>query len=88
MSQLGCKLSLFHAGAFVYADDIILLLSSGRHSQLMLDLCCGFGAECDLLFNVKKSLWGFAGVLIGTMYPMLCLGVNNLPRVCLSWCKF
>ena len=47
----------------------------------MLDLCYSFGAECDLLFNVKKSLWGFDGVLIGTKYPMLRLGVNNLPRV-------
>ena len=47
-SQLGCKLGLCYAGAFGYADDIILLLSSGRHSQLMFDLCCGFGAECDL----------------------------------------
>ena len=33
------------------------------------------------MFNVKKSLWGFFGVLIGINYPMLRLGVNNLPRV-------
>ena len=65
MSQLGSKLGLCYAGAFEYADDIILLSSSGRHFQLMLDLCCGFGAECDFLFNVWKSLWGFVGVSIG-----------------------
>ena len=47
----------------------------------MLDLCCSFGAESDLLLNVKKLLWGFVGVLIGTKYPLLRLDVNNLPRV-------
>ena len=77
MSQLRCKLCFCYSGA----NDIILLSSSGRHSQLMLDLCCGFGAECDLLFNFKKSLWGFVGVLIGIKYPLLRLGFNNLSRV-------
>ena len=41
----------------------------------MLDLCCGFGVEYDLLFNVKKSLWGYVDVLIGTKYPLLRLGI-------------
>ena len=27
MSQLGCKSGLYYAGAFAFADDIILLLS-------------------------------------------------------------
>ena len=61
---------------FLFTDYLPLI-----YAQLMLDLCCGFGAECDLLFNVKKSLWGFIGVLIGTKYPMFRLGINNLPRV-------
>ena len=37
-SQLGCKLGLCYAGAFAYADDIILSSNSGGHSQLMLNL--------------------------------------------------
>ena len=80
-SHLGCRIGSAYAGGLAYADDLILLSSSGKHLQLMLNICCDFGAECDLQFNVKKSLWGFVGVLVGKNYPQFHLGFNDLPRV-------
>ena len=46
----------------------------------MLDLCVNFGKECDLSFNVKKSLWGFVGVIIGNKYPQFHLDLSDLSR--------
>ena len=79
-AHLGCRVRSYFAGAFAYADDIVLLTSSGRQLQLMLDLCVNFRKECDLSFNVKKSLWGFVGVLIGNKYPQFHLDLSDLPR--------
>ena len=76
----GCRVGSCFAGTFAYADDIVLLTSSGRQLQLMLDLCVNFGKECDLSFNVKKSLWGFFGVLIGNKYPQFHLDLSDLSK--------
>ena len=54
-AHLGCRVGSCFVGAFAYADDIVLLTSSGRQLQLMLDLCVNYGKECYVSFNVKKS---------------------------------
>ena len=79
-AHLGYRVRSCFAGAFAYADDIVLLTSSGRQLQLMLDLWVNFGKECDLSLNLKKSLWGFVGVLIGNKYPQFHLDLSDLPR--------
>ena len=58
-AHLGCRVGSCFAGAFAYADDIVLLTSSGRQLQLMIDLCVNLGKECDISFNVKKVFMGF-----------------------------
>ena len=76
-AYVGCRVGLRFACAIAYADDLVLLTSSERQLQLMLDLCVNFGKECDLSFNVKKSLWGFVGVLIGYKYPQFHLDLSD-----------
>ena len=46
----------------------------------MLDLCVNLGKECDLSFNVKKSLWDFVGILIGNKYSQSHLDLSDFPR--------
>ena len=43
----------------------------------MSDLCINFG--CDLAFIVKKSYWGFAGVLAGNVFPLFKMDLCDLP---------
>ena len=79
-AHLECKVESCFAGTFAYADDIVLLTSSGKQLQLMLDVCVNFSEESDLFFNVKKSLWCFVRVLIGNKYPQFHLDLSDIPR--------
>ena len=51
-SHSSCFVGNCLAGAFTYADNIILLSGSSRQLQLMLDLCTSFGA---ILYLMLKS---------------------------------
>jgi len=43
-------------GCIMYADDLILLSPSILGSQDILDGCCKFGADNDIIFNSRKSV--------------------------------
>jgi hypothetical protein len=60
-NHLGCYVNNCFAGAFAYADDLLLLSSSLCKLQLMLDLCCIVGSSYDLSFNPSKCLCGVFG---------------------------
>ena len=61
------------ASAFAYADDLIVLSSSVMQLQCILNLCCNFGKECDLTFNIDKSCCGCIGIPISFKQPVLVL---------------
>ena len=63
-NKLGCYVGGAFAGAFAYADDLIVLSSSVMQLQCILNLCCKFGKECDLTFNIDKSCCGCIGIPI------------------------
>jgi hypothetical protein len=78
-SKLGCYVGQCFAGAFAYADDIILLSGSVMGLQLMLNICYNFGICCDLLFNVDKCFCGLVGRLVGNVFPVFNLGGRVVP---------
>jgi hypothetical protein len=55
--NLGCTIGGISYGAIFYADDIVLMGSSVKKVQKMLDICCKYGNECGITFNPKKSKW-------------------------------
>ena len=58
-SSIGCKISNFYLGVWVYADDIILLSPSRRGLQDMVNICEQFANIFKLIFctniNVEKT---------------------------------
>ena len=41
--------------------------------QCISNLCCNFGKECDLTFNIDKSCCGCIGIPISVKQPVLVL---------------
>jgi hypothetical protein len=60
-NHLGCYVNYCFAGAFAYADDLLLLSSSLCKLQLMLDFCCIDDSSHDLSFNPSKCPCGVFG---------------------------
>ena len=52
---LGCHVGNICAGAFGYADDIILLSPSVHSLNSMYKVCKEFGLKYDIIFNPQKS---------------------------------
>ena len=72
-NKLGCHVGGEFAGAFAYADDLIVLSSSVMQLQCILNLFCNFGKECDLTFNIDMSCCGCIGIPIYVKQPVLVL---------------
>ena len=70
-NKLGCHVGGEFAGAFAYADDLIVQSSSVMQLQCILNLCCNFGKECDLTFNIDKSCCGCIGIPISVKQPVV-----------------
>ena len=91
-NKLDCHVGGEFAGAFAYADDLLVLSSSVTQLQCILKLCCNFGKECHLNFNIDKSCCRCIGILflLNSLYLYLMvrysdglivfcfLGVNSL----------
>jgi hypothetical protein len=60
-AKLGCMLGEFEYSAVFYADDIVLLSSSRRKMQKLIDICYEYGLQYGITFNVNKSKWFFTG---------------------------
>ena len=52
---VGCHWSHYFAGAFGYADDIVLLAPSASALRMMLNACCQFATDYNLIFNPGKT---------------------------------
>jgi hypothetical protein len=79
-SGYGCYVNVAFAGAFAYADDLVLLSASLLGLQKLLDVCAEVAAKYDILFNVNKSVAGFVGDKLSTCAPVL-----ELQGRLLSW---
>ena len=54
-SGIGCHIGKTFAGAFGYADDIILLSPTVNSIKSLYNMCHEFGREFDIKFNPEKS---------------------------------
>ena len=54
-SGVGCHWGSSFAGAFSYADDVVLLAPCASALRTMLDICCSFAVSHKLEFNSMKT---------------------------------
>ncbi len=54
-SRVGCHVGNIYAGAFGYADDIVLLAPSLSALQFMITMCESYAQDYHIMFNPKKS---------------------------------
>ena len=54
-SGVGCRIDNIFAGAFGYADDIVLLAPSADALKIMISICKAYAYEFSILFNPRKS---------------------------------
>ena len=52
---IGCHWSHHFVSAVGYADDIVLLAPSASALKIMLNTCCQFAKDHNLLFNAAKT---------------------------------
>ena len=75
-NRLGCHLRNVYLGCIMYADDLLLLSSSVKELQLMLDICSTIGNDLDIKFNSSKSMCMVIGRCIATPATMY---IDKLP---------
>jgi len=79
-SRLGCYIRGFFVGAFMYADDLLLLSASLSELQLMVNLCARILDNIDMTVNILKTMC----IRIGARCKAVCCNiVLNQQR--LSW---
>ena len=54
-SNVGCHLGSIYAGAFGYADDIVLLAPTLSALKYMVTICESYAEQYKILFNPQKS---------------------------------
>ena len=54
-AQAGCFINSACFNHLLYADDCVLLAPSPRALQFLIDICCNFTVENDLVFNQRKT---------------------------------
>ena len=72
-SHLGCHIGHIYCGALGYADDIVLLSPQASTLQKMLNICCEFAYENDIIFKKDKSNFVIFSKNKPTMNPGLFL---------------
>lgn len=60
-SGIGCYVENHYAGAFCYADDVVLLCPSLRGLNQMLHICSEFARDYNVTFNAKKTVGIYFG---------------------------
>ena len=55
-SGLGCYVGNYFAGAFSYADDVVILSPTLRGINMMLTLCSNFASLFNVTFNAQKTV--------------------------------
>jgi len=52
---VGCYVGLDFAGAFFYADDIVILAPTPTAIRQLLAICDSYASEFDIVFNADES---------------------------------
>ena len=74
VSGVGCYWGSLFAGAFVYADDIVLLAPCASALRIMLSICNDFAISHGLRFNANKTqLICFRTLYIQSISATICL---------------
>ena len=73
--HLGCHIGHMFCGAFVYADDVILLAPTLFSLRIMFDVCRQFSDDYDVKFKSSKSKLLFFGRSVDrpTVSPIKCM---------------
>ena len=56
-SNVGCQINSTFSNHLMYADDTVLLAPSAKALQLLILICEKYAKDCDILFNVTKSVY-------------------------------
>ena len=67
---VGCHRGSLFAGAFCYADDIVLLAPCASALRTMLSICNNFAVSHGLHFNVKTQLICFRSITRNFVIPI------------------
>ena len=71
-SGVGCRIDNIFAGAFGYADDIVLLAPSADALKFMISICEAYAYEFSILFNPRKSKLMCFNVNVNNLDITLC----------------
>ena len=71
-SGVGCHIDGVFAGAFGYADDIVLLAPSLDALRHMIGICGDYAQEFHILFNPLKSKLMYYNVFHNNLHVKLC----------------
>jgi hypothetical protein len=52
---MGCHIGSLFVGALAYADDLVLVAPSANAMRHMLQVCDGYTAQYNVIFNATKS---------------------------------
>jgi len=79
-SGLGCHIGMLFMGAFMYADDLVLVSASISDLQSMIDVCINELNSLDMQINAKKS----SCIRFGKGYKNDCAQVS-VDGISLTW---
>ena len=71
-SGIGCHVGKMYAGAFGYADDVVLLAPSLDALREMVSICETYATEYHLLFNPSKSKLMYFNISHDNLSVKLC----------------
>ena len=54
--NVGCSINGMRVNCLSYADDMVLISPSASGLQNLIDTCCKYATEHDILYNAKKSV--------------------------------
>lgn len=54
-NKLGCSIKFMYIGCIMYADDLLIISSSVKELQKMLNICGSIGNNLGIIFNGNKS---------------------------------
>ena len=54
--KVGCQINGTRINCLSYADDMVLVSPSASGLQLLIDTCCTYAADHDILYNANKSV--------------------------------
>jgi len=81
-SKFGCHIRGMFAGAFMYADDLLLVSANVTELQKMIGLCKAVLDDIGMLINVNKTMC----MRVGAKFNAICANIilDNQP---LSWVR-